>query len=137
MLGDLLNSLQSNLSQFGVDEDMLAAGQKIAGMMDFSNIGQVKDSLMGAINQATADGQFTMDDLQSISGLQSMLGIDENEMGSIKTTVLEQVINRVTKDGVVSPMEKQVVDFIAGQMSDRLTPELQNGLAKVNQLYQG
>jgi uncharacterized protein YidB (DUF937 family) len=137
MLGDLLNNLKSNLSQFGVDEDMLAAGQKIAGMMDFSNIGQVKDSLMGAINQAASDGKFTLDDLQSISGLQSMLGIDENEMGSIKTTVLEQVINRVTKDGVVTPMEKQVVDFIAGQMSDRLTPELQSGLAKVNQLYQG
>lgn len=137
MLGDLLNSLQSNLSQFGVDEDMIAAGQKIAGMMDFSNIGEVKNSLMGAINQASADGQINLEHLQSLPGLQSMLGIDDNEMGSIKTTVLEQVINRVTKDGVVSSMEKQVVDFIAGQMGDNLSPELQNGLAKVNQLYQG
>lgn len=82
---------------------------------------QAKQQLFVAILEACDDGVITTDEMSDIRALQSKLGISDTELNGIKIQVLQNLIDRVMEDNIVTEEE---MDFI-----EQIEIDLQLGVA--------
>lgn len=82
---------------------------------------QARQQLFVAILEACDDGVITSDEMSDVRALQSKLGMSDAELNSIKIQVLQNLIDRVMEDDIVTEDE---MDFI-----EQIEIDLQLGVA--------
>ena len=82
---------------------------------------QAKQQLFVAILEACNDGVITVDEMSDVRALQSKLGMSDAELNSIKIQVLQNLIEKVMEDNIVTEDE---MDFI-----EQIEIDLQLGVA--------
>lgn len=82
---------------------------------------QARQQLFVAILEACDDGVITADEMSDVRALQSRLGMSDAELNSIKIQVLQNLIERVMEDNIVTEEE---MDFI-----EQIEIDLQLGVA--------
>ncbi|WP_375559535.1 hypothetical protein ACE193_17605 [Bernardetia sp. OM2101] len=82
---------------------------------------QARQQLFVAILEACDDGIITTDEMSDVRALQSRLGMSDAELNSIKIQVLQNLIDRVMEDNIVTEEE---MDFI-----EQIEIDLQLGVA--------
>ncbi|WP_041263740.1 hypothetical protein [Bernardetia litoralis] len=88
---------------------------------DSARATQAKQQLFVAILEACDDGIITTDEMSDVRALQSKLGMSDTELNSIKIQVLQNLIDRVMEDNIVTEDE---MDFI-----EQIEIDLQLGVA--------
>ncbi len=88
---------------------------------DSSRAIQARQQLFVAILEACEDGVITNDEMSDVRALQSKLGMSDSELNSIKIQVLQNLIDRVMEDNIVTEEE---MDFI-----EQIEIDLQLGVA--------
>lgn len=82
---------------------------------------QAKKQLFDAILEACEDGVITTEEMSDVRALQSRLGMSDSELNSIKIQVLQNLIDKVMDDDIVTEEE---MDFI-----EQIEIDLQLGVA--------
>lgn len=82
---------------------------------------QARKQLFAAILEACDDGIITADEMSDVRALQAKLGMSDTELNSIKIQVLQNLIDRVMEDNIVTEDE---MDFI-----EQIEIDLQLGVA--------
>lgn len=82
---------------------------------------QARQQLFTAILEACDDGIITSDEMSDVRALQSKLGMSDVELNSIKIQVLQNLMDRVMEDNIVTEDE---MDFI-----EQIEIDLQLGVA--------
>ncbi len=82
---------------------------------------QAKQQLFAAILEACDDGIITADEMSDVRALQSRLGMSDSEFNGIKIQVLQNLIDKVMEDNIVTEDE---MDFI-----EQIEIDLQLGVA--------
>lgn len=82
---------------------------------------QARQQLFVAILEACDDGVITADEMADVRTLQAKLGITDAELNSIKIQVLQNLIDKVMEDNIVTEEE---MDFI-----EQIEIDLQLGVA--------
>lgn len=82
---------------------------------------QARQQLFVAILEACDDGIITTDEMSDLRALQAKLGIADSELNNIKIQVLQNLIDRVMEDNIVTEEE---MDFI-----EQIEIDLQLGVA--------
>lgn len=82
---------------------------------------QARQQLFVAIVEACDDGVITTDEMSDVRALQAKLGMSDSELNSIKIQVLQNLIDRVMEDNIVTEDE---MDFI-----EQIEIDLQLGVA--------
>ena len=82
---------------------------------------QARQQLFVAILEACDDGVITAEEMSEVRALQSSLGMSDSELNSIKVQVLQNLIDRVMEDNIVTEEE---MDFI-----EQIEIDLQLGVA--------
>ncbi|WP_338762687.1 hypothetical protein WAF17_18095 [Bernardetia sp. ABR2-2B] len=88
---------------------------------DSSRATQARQQLFVAILEACDDGIITTDEMSDVRALQARLGMSDSELNSIKIQVLQNLIDRVMEDNIVTEEE---MDFI-----EQIEIDLQLGVA--------
>ncbi len=88
---------------------------------DSSRATQARKQLFAAILEACDDGIITAEEMSDVRTLQSKLGMSDAELNSIKIQVLQNLIDRVMEDNIVTESE---MDFI-----EQIEIDLQLGVA--------
>lgn len=82
---------------------------------------QARQQLFVAILEACDDGVITTDEMSDVRALQARLGMSDAELNNIKIQVLQNLIDRVMEDNIVTEEE---MDFI-----EQIEIDLQLGVA--------
>ena len=82
---------------------------------------QARQQLFVAILEACDDGVITTDEMSDVRALQARLGMSDAELNNIKKQVLQNLIDRVKEDNIVTEEE---MDFI-----EQIEIDLQLGVA--------
>ncbi len=82
---------------------------------------QARQQLFVAILEACDDGAITVDEMSDVRALQSKLGMSDAELNNIKIQVLQNLIEKVMEDNIVTEDE---MDFI-----EQIEIDLQLGVA--------
>jgi hypothetical protein len=88
---------------------------------DSGRAAQARQHLFGAILEACDDGVITTDEMSDVRALQSRLGMSDSELNGIKIQVLQNLIDKVMEDNIVTEDE---MDFI-----EQIEIDLQLGVA--------
>lgn len=88
---------------------------------DSARATQARQQLFVAILEACDDGVITTEEMSDVRALQSRLGMSDSELNSIKIQVLQNLIDRVMEDNIVTEEE---MDFI-----EQIEIDLQLGVA--------
>ncbi len=101
-------------SIFGSVKELLNKGDKE----------EARKKLFDAVNKAAEDGVITLEEYQEIEQMQEDLHLSEEEFYEVKIKVLENMMERLQKDGTVTDMEMEIFEDVKSRLNIKAPTEI-------------
>ena len=106
---------------------------------DSGRASQARQQLFVAILEACDDGVITTDEMSDVRTLQTKLGMSDSELNTIKIQVLQNLIDRVMEDNIVTEEEMDFIEQIEIDLQLGVADSLKikGDIEKVRKMYKG